>query len=334
MTKNRLSLTEYVKGVLDGDRMILSRAITLVESSLPSDQLIAEKVMEGILPYSGKSIRIGVTGVPGVGKSTFIESFGKILVEKGHKVAVLAVDPSSQQSHGSILGDKTRMENLASDKRAYIRPSPAGSTLGGVSARTREGMLLCEAAGFDVILIETVGVGQSEIAVKGMVDFFLLLMLAGAGDELQGIKKGIIEISDAMVINKADGSNQEAAKNARREYANALHLFPAKENGWIPPVKTCSSIYQTGLEEIWEMVVTYKQKMLVNGYWEDNRSRQRISWLHENIRYLFEQRFFQNEKIKNRMDQILPEIRLGKLSVMAKAKELVDIFTGQIKDIE
>ncbi|MCR9015925.1 methylmalonyl Co-A mutase-associated GTPase MeaB [Aquiflexum sp. XJ19-11] len=334
LTKNRLSLTEYVKGVLDGDRMILSRAITLVESSLPSDQLIAEKVMEGILPYSGKSIRIGVTGVPGVGKSTFIESFGKILVEKGHKVAVLAVDPSSQQSHGSILGDKTRMENLASDKRAYIRPSPAGSTLGGVSARTREGMLLCEAAGFDVILIETVGVGQSEIAVKGMVDFFLLLMLAGAGDELQGIKKGIIEISDAMVINKADGSNQEAAKNARREYANALHLFPAKENGWIPPVKTCSSIYQTGLEEIWEMVVTYKQKMLVNGYWEDNRSRQRISWLHENIRYLFEQRFFQNEKIKNRMDQILPEIRLGKLSVMAKAKELVDIFTGQIKDIE
>jgi LAO/AO transport system kinase len=332
LAKNRLSVSEYIQGVLQSDRVVLSRAITLVESALDSDQLIAEKVMEGILPYSGNSIRIGISGVPGVGKSTFIENFGKILVEKGHKVAVLAVDPSSQQSHGSILGDKTRMENLASDKRAYIRPSPAGSTLGGVSARTREGMLLCEAAGFDVILIETVGVGQSETVVKGMVDFFLLLMLAGAGDELQGIKKGIVEICDAMVINKADGSNQEAAKNARREYANALHLFPAKENGWIPPVKTCSSIYQTGLEEIWEMVVTYKEKMLANGYWEHNRSGQRINWLHENIRYLFEQRFFQNEKVKNRLDQILPEIQLGTLSVMAKAKELVDIFTGQIKD--
>jgi len=306
---------------------MISRAITLVESELHTDQLIAERVMEGILPYSGNSIRIGITGVPGVGKSTFIESFGKTLVEKGHKVAVLAIDPSSQQSRGSILGDKTRMENLASDKRAYIRPSPAGSTLGGVSARTREAMLICEAAGFDVILIETVGVGQSEIAVKGMVDFFLLLMLAGAGDELQGIKKGIIEICDAMVINKADGVNLEPAKNAKREYANALHLFPEKENGWIPQVKTCSAIEKTGLDEIREMIMSYRERMLANGFWENNRAGQRINWLHEHIRYLLERSFFQNKNIKNHLGQILPDITSGRLSPIAKARELVDLFT-------
>jgi LAO/AO transport system kinase len=309
--------------------MILSRAITLVESALLSDQLIAEKVMEGILPYAGKSIRIGVTGVPGVGKSTFIESFGKLLVEKGHKVAVLAVDPSSQQSQGSILGDKTRMENLSSDSRAYIRPSPAGNTLGGVSARTREGMLLCEAAGFDVILIETVGVGQSEIAVKGMVDFFLLLMLAGAGDELQGIKKGIIEICDALVINKADGENLMATKNAKREYANALHLFPSKENGWSPQVKTCSALNQSGLEEIWEMVQKYQERMIQNGFWDHNRSNQRVNWLHEHIRYLLERSFYQNETIKNRLDLMQVEIKSGLISPISKARELVEIFKSQ-----
>lgn len=327
LTKKRLSVSEYIQGILHSDRVMISRAITLVESELHTDQLIAEKVMEGILPYSGNSIRIGITGVPGVGKSTFIESFGKTLVEKGHKVAVLAIDPSSQQSRGSILGDKTRMENLASDKRAYIRPSPAGSTLGGVSARTREAMLICEAAGFDVILIETVGVGQSEIAVKGMVDFFLLLMLAGAGDELQGIKKGIIEICDAMVINKADGANFEPAKNAKREYANALHLFPEKENGWIPQVKTCSAVEKTGLDEILEMIMDYRERMLANGYWENNRAGQRINWLHEHIRYLLERSFFQNKNIKNHLDQILPDITSGRLSPIAKARELVDIFT-------
>jgi LAO/AO transport system kinase len=327
LTKKRLSVSEYIQGILHSDRVMISRAITLVESELPTDQLIAEKVMEGILPYSGNSIRIGITGVPGVGKSTFIESFGKTLVEKGHKVAVLAIDPSSQQSRGSILGDKTRMENLASDKRAYIRPSPAGSTLGGVSARTREAMLICEAAGFDVILIETVGVGQSEIAVKGMVDFFLLLMLAGAGDELQGIKKGIIEICDAMVINKADGANLEPAKNAKREYANALHLFPEKENGWIPQVKTCSAVEKTGLDEIREMIMGYRERMLANGYWESNRAGQRTNWLHEHIRYLLERSFFQNKNIKNHLDQILPDITSGRLSPIAKARELVDLFT-------
>lgn len=306
--------------------MVLSRAITLVESSLPFDQMLAEKVMEGILPHSGKSIRIGITGVPGVGKSTFIESFGKIIVEKGHKLAVLAIDPSSQKSGGSILGDKTRMESLSADKRAYIRPSPAGATLGGVSARSREAMILCEAAGHDVILIETVGVGQSEIAVKGMVDFFLLLMLAGAGDELQGIKKGIIEMCDALIINKADGDNVEAAKRAKREYANALHLFPAKENGWVPQVKTCSAMEKSGLEAVWEMIVDFKDRMSANRYIESNRQEQRVNWMQEHVRYLMESSFSHNSQVKARMGEILPGIKSGKYSAIAKARELVELF--------
>jgi LAO/AO transport system kinase len=324
--KSRLPVEDYIDGVLKGDRMVLSRAITLVESSLPSDQMLAEKVMEGILPYSGKSIRIGITGVPGVGKSTFIENFGKILVERGHHLAVLAIDPSSQKSGGSILGDKTRMEALSSDKRAYIRPSPAGAALGGVSARTREAMLLCEAAGFDVVLIETVGVGQSETAVKGMVDFFLLLMLAGAGDELQGIKKGIIEMCDALIINKADGSNVEAAKRAKREYANALHLFPAKENGWIPQVKTCSAIEKSGIEEIWTMIDDFRDKMTKNGFLESNRQEQRVNWLQEHIRYLMESSFFHHSQVKKRMEELLPGIKSGKFSAIAKARELFNLF--------
>ncbi|WP_304516468.1 methylmalonyl Co-A mutase-associated GTPase MeaB [Cecembia rubra] len=324
--KSRLSVESYIEGVLKGDRMVLSRAITLVESSLLSDQLLAEKVMEGVLPYSGKSIRIGVTGVPGVGKSTFIESFGKILLDKGYKLAVLAIDPSSPKSGGSILGDKTRMEELSADKRAYIRPSPAGASLGGVSARTRESMILCEAAGHDVILIETVGVGQSEIAVKGMVDFFLLLMLAGAGDELQGIKKGIIEMCDALIINKADGENVEAAKRAKREYANALHLFPAKESGWVPQVKTCSALEKSGLEAAWEMIIEFKDKMTANGYLEFNRQEQRANWMQEHVRYLIENSFLHNPQVKSRMGEILPGIKSGKYSAIAKARELVDLF--------
>ncbi|MFD2202176.1 methylmalonyl Co-A mutase-associated GTPase MeaB [Shivajiella indica] len=331
MKKNRLSEEEYVNGILHGDRVTLSRAITLVESSLPSDQQLAEKVMERVLPFSGKSIRIGVTGVPGVGKSTFIESFGKLLVEKGFKLAVLAIDPSSQKSQGSILGDKTRMENLASDKRAYIRPSPAGAALGGVSAKTREAMLLCEAAGFNVILIETVGVGQSEIAVKGMVDFFLLLMLAGAGDELQGIKKGIIEMCDALVINKADQENVEAAKRAKKEYSNALHLFQAKENGWFPKVMICSGLMNIGLEEIWEMIEQYVLKMKDNGFFERNRQEQRINWMHEHIRFLLESKIYQSETIKKKIQDILPEIKNGNYSAIAKARELVDLFLQKQK---
>jgi LAO/AO transport system kinase len=326
LRKNRFSVEEYVEGILKGDRVTLSRAITLIESTLSTDQQLSEKVMERILPYSGKSIRIGITGVPGVGKSTFIENFGKLLVDKGYKLAVLAIDPSSQKSQGSILGDKTRMEILASDKRAYIRPSPAGTALGGVSAKTRETMILCEAAGFNVVLIETVGVGQSEIAVKGMVDFFLLLMLAGAGDELQGIKKGIIEMCDALVINKADGENIDAAKRAKREYSNALHLFPAKENGWFPKVLVCSALNKSGLEEIWEMIEGFGKKMKTNGFFDFNRQDQRVSWLHEHIRYLIESRFYQDDSIKDKINNLLPDIKSGQQSAIAKARELVDLF--------
>lgn len=328
----RLSVDTYVKGILNGDRVILSRAITLVESTLEKDQELAQAVMENILPHAGKSIRVGISGVPGVGKSTFIESFGKILLDKGLKVAVLAIDPTSQKSLGSILGDKTRMEELASDKRAYIRPSPAGETLGGVSARTREAMFLCEAAGFDVILIETVGVGQSEIAVKGMVDFFLLLMLSGAGDELQGIKKGIIEMCDALVINKADGDNIDSAIRAKREYTNALHLFPSKKNGWYPIVETCSSTEATGLEEIWEMIQEYKKKMTVNGFFDKNRSDQNENWLHEHIAYLMKRGFYNHPEIKKRLEESVSEIKSGKKSPIATARYLVQLFMKNVND--
>ncbi|WP_296705979.1 methylmalonyl Co-A mutase-associated GTPase MeaB, partial [Algoriphagus sp.] len=240
--KKRLSLEDYRSGVLNGNRVRLSQAITLVESTLDQDLKLASELVQEILPHTGKSIRIGITGVPGVGKSTFIEAFGSLLLSEGKKLAVLAVDPSSQKSKGSILGDKTRMEKLAADKKAFIRPSPAGTTLGGVAAKTRETILLCEAAGFDVILVETVGVGQSETSVKSMVDFFLLLVLAGAGDELQGIKKGIMEMADGIVIHKAEEDNFAAAKRAKANYQNALHLFPKTESGWIPPVLTASSL--------------------------------------------------------------------------------------------
>ncbi|AFL82674.1 methylmalonyl-CoA mutase metallochaperone MeaB [Belliella baltica DSM 15883] len=329
--RNRHSAQVYIDGVLTGDRVILSQAITLVESALSSDQMLAEEVMSAVLPNTGKSVRIGITGVPGVGKSTFIERFGQLVLEQGLKLAVLAVDPSSQSSRGSILGDKTRMEVLSMDKRAYIRPSPSGTTLGGVSARTREAMLLCEAAGFDVIFIETVGVGQSEIAVKGMVDFFLLLMLAGAGDELQGIKKGIIEMCDALIINKADGENREAAKRAKREYANALHLFPARENSWLPQVLTCSGLEGDGLESIWEMIETYKNKMISNGFFEANRAEQRVRWMHDHIGYLLESSFYQNEVIERSIQEELLEIKSGNVSAIKKARELVQIFMNQIR---
>jgi LAO/AO transport system kinase len=331
LKKSRFSPETYIQGILNGDRMLLSRAITLVESTLEEDQTLAGQVMEGILPFSGNSIRIGITGVPGVGKSTFIEKFGGLIVESNHKLAVLAVDPSSQQSHGSILGDKTRMESLASDKRAYIRPSPAGKALGGVSAKTREAMLLCEAAGFDVILIETVGVGQSETAVRGMVDFFLLLMLAGAGDELQGIKKGIIEMCDALVINKADGSNLEAAKLAMRDYANALHLFQAKESGWTPKVMICSGLEGRGLAKIWNVVEEYRNVMQLNGFWQQNRQSQRIQWFDDHIRYLLESKFYQNPGVKLRLSEVLPGVQSGNLSPIKQAEELVQGFLNRAK---
>ena len=325
-SRKRLPLSEYVDGVLSRDRTVLSRAITLMESSLESDQLLAESIIEKILPYTGNSLRIGITGVPGVGKSTFIEHFGKLIVDHGHRLAVLTIDPSSQKSRGSILGDKTRMATLATDKRAFIRPSPSGATLGGVGAKTRESILVCEAAGYNVVFIETVGVGQSEVMVKGMVDFFLLLMLSGAGDELQGIKKGIIEIADALVITKADGENLQNAKMAKREYERALHLFQKNENGWQPKVKTCSALQNVGLEEVWKMILEYKKKMKESGYFEQNRQQQRVDWMHGHIRFLLESKFYQDKEIASKLAEITPLMLGGNISPAATARDLVRLF--------
>jgi LAO/AO transport system kinase len=324
--RNRKSIEEYKKGILDGDRVLLSQAITLVESNLASDIRLAGDLVQELLTFSGKSIRIGITGVPGVGKSTFIEAFGSLLISMGKKVAVLAVDPTSQKTKGSILGDKTRMEKLSSDSRAFIRPSPSGSTLGGVSSKTREAMLLCEAAGFDVILVETVGVGQSETAVHGMVDFFLLLMLAGAGDELQGIKKGIMEMADALFINKADGDNVQAAKRAKVSYQNALHLFPLGENNWSPQVLTGSSVSKEGLEQCWKLVEDFEGKMKVSGFWEKNRSEQRLSWLNESIQSELGKAFYKDSKVQERLKSEEEKVLSGELSPMKLARELTELF--------
>lgn len=326
MRKNRLSASEYIDGILKGDRLTLSRAITLIESYKPSDLPIAEEVLKGILPHSGNSVRVGVTGVPGVGKSTFIESFGEHLTAQGHHIAVLTIDPSSQKTKGSILGDKTRMEQLARNPKAFIRPSASGSTLGGVSNKTREVMLLCEAAGFDVILIETVGVGQSETLVHGMVDFFLLLMLAGAGDELQGIKKGIMEMAHAVVINKADGDNVKAAKRAKIEYQNALHLFPADESGWYPQVKVCSSLKNDGIDAVWKLIIEHKEQMTANGYLAKNRQEQQLSWFQENLQELLANQFFSSAGIKEQLPDIKAKVASGELPALNAAHLLIEQF--------
>ncbi len=326
MKNKRLSLEQYRQGILEGNRMILSRAITLVESSLESDSILASQLVQEILPQTGKSIRIGITGVPGVGKSTFIEAFGRLLLDRGHQVAVLAVDPSSQKTKGSILGDKTRMEKLAGDKRAFIRPSPTGSTLGGVTAKTREAMLLCEAAGFDFILIETVGVGQSETAVRGMVDFFLLLMLAGAGDELQGIKKGIMEMADGLFINKADGENLAEAKKAKANYLNALHLFPLGDNNWSPKVLIGSALYGKGMEEILELILEYKQTTENNGFWKKNREAQRLNWLDEYVQDFLGRAFLAHAGVKALIEESANQIKSGKMNPMILARKLTDLF--------
>ncbi|PZX50460.1 LAO/AO transport system kinase [Algoriphagus ratkowskyi] len=330
--RKRFTLEEYKEGVLAGDRTKLSQAITLAESALESDLALASDLVQELLPYTGKSIRIGITGVPGVGKSTFIEAFGKLLLEQGKSVAVLAVDPSSKKSKGSILGDKTRMENLASDNRAFIRPSPTGTTLGGVSSKTREAMLLCEAAGFDVILIETVGVGQSETTVKGMVDFFLLLMLSGAGDELQGIKKGIMEMADGLVIHKADGDNLANAKKAKSTYSNALHLFPLAENNWSPPVLIASSLTKEGLIEIWEMVQQYTDQMQSSGFWESNRAEQRLNWLDENLQFLLGKFFLEHEQVQEMLCQNRNRVENGELSPLSLARDLITTFFNSTKN--
>lgn len=328
----RLSLADYQEGVLAGNRVVLGQAITLIESTLDSDIQLASELVQSLLSKTGNSLRIGITGVPGVGKSTFIETFGKLLLDRGKRVAVLAVDPSSQMTKGSILGDKTRMEKLSADKRAFIRPSPSGSTLGGVTAKTREAMLLCEAAGFDVILVETVGVGQSETAVKGMVDFFLLLMLAGAGDELQGIKKGIMEMADGVLINKADGDNLEEARKAKANYQNALHLFPLSENGWSTPVLTGSSITGEGLEEVWKTILKYEEKMKSNGFRDQNRANQRLKWLDEHVNFILGKAFHDHPTVRKMLASEKEKVRSGALSPLTFARELTRVFLSNLKE--
>ncbi|WP_201983604.1 methylmalonyl Co-A mutase-associated GTPase MeaB [Hymenobacter rubidus] len=326
----RLSAAEYVSGILAGSRTVLGRAITLVESTLPADQALAQAVVQAVLPHTGRSLRVGITGVPGVGKSTFIEALGRFLVEThGKKLAVLAIDPSSQRGGGSILGDKTRMPWLAAQPAAFIRPSPAGSSLGGVARATREALLLCEAAGHDVIFVETVGVGQSETAVHGMVDFFLLLMLAGAGDELQGLKRGIMEMADALCITKADHGNEQAARRARVDYQSALHLFPAAPSGQVPPVLLTSAVAGTGLAEVWAVIENYAAATQVSGYFQQRRQQQQLQWLHQSIVQALESRFYATAAVRERLPALQQAVAAGRVTPFAAATELLDLTDNQ-----
>ncbi len=327
LRRRKTDTPEIISEILKGNQTSLSRAITLVESTSEKHRSDAQQIIEACLPHANKSIRIGITGVPGVGKSTFIESFGKLLVSIGKKVAVLAVDPSSTVSGGSILGDKTRMEELVKEKNAFIRPSASGNSLGGVARKTRESIILCEAAGFDVILIETVGVGQSETAVHSMTDFFLLLKLAGAGDELQGIKRGIMEMADVIVINKADGENLKAAKQAKVEFQRALHLFPAKESGWTPKTTTCSALKNEGIEAIWEIIEEYVSLTKANGFFEQERDEQNKFWLHQTIEEKLKTDFYTHPKIKKELPNILRDIETHKTTPFEAAKKLFSLFT-------
>ena len=326
--RNLLTVDEYVDGILQGNIPVLSKAVTLVESSNPKHQKLAQEVILRCLPESGKSVRIGITGVPGVGKSTFIEALGSYITSCGGRLAVLAVDPSSERSKGSILGDKTRMEQLSTDKNAYIRPSASAGSLGGVARKTRETIILCEAAGFDHIFIETVGVGQSETAVHSMTDFFLLLMLAGAGDELQGIKRGIMEMADLIAINKADGGNIEKAETAKVQYRNALHLFPEKESGWIPGVVTCSAVQKTGIAEIWEFVERFKSLTKKNGTFFGKRNQQSIYWMHETIREYLKLSFYEHPAIKEKIKELEEEVLNRKTSSFMAAAALFNLYSG------
>ncbi len=316
----------FIDGVLKQNRLILARTITLIESSLPADQKMARTILDRLLPHTGKAHRLGITGVPGAGKSTFIESFGTMLTERGHQVAVLAIDPSSTRSGGSILGDKTRMEKLAINDRAFIRPSPSRGTLGGVARKTRESMLVCEAAGFDVVFIETVGVGQSETTVASMVDFFLVLMIAGAGDELQGIKKGVLEVADAIVINKADGDNILRAQMAQKDYQAALHLLMPNNPNWSPPVLTCSSLQMTGIDAIWETILDHRKVLNALGQIEANRKDQALDWLAFLIEEGLHRWFYNNPQIQMTLPFLQEEVATGKVSPTAAADTLLSLL--------
>ena len=316
----------YIEGVLAGDRKVLSKTITMIESALPRHKQMTDEIMGSLLPHSGNSIRLGVSGVPGVGKSTFIESLGLSLLESGHRVAILAVDPSSAKSGGSILGDKTRMEKLSADPRAYIRPSPAGKTLGGVARKTRETIMVCEAAGFDVVMVETVGVGQSEYSVASMVDFFLVLMLSGAGDELQGIKRGILEIADALAVNKADGDNVKRAEKAKQVYENALHFMMPSDASWHPPVLTCSALTMSGLDDLWETVLRHNRIMKKNGRFERKRKQQAKDWFLYLLDEGIKEWFYQLPKVKKLLPEIQKQVETGNATAMMGAGRLLELL--------
>ena len=318
----RINLQVLQKGLLDGDRISLGRAITIIESKHPEDKKIADELMDLVLPYHGSAFKIGISGVPGVGKSTFIEVFGKLLTSKGKKVAVLSVDPTSSETKGSILGDKTRMTELSNDPNAFIRPTAAGNSLGGVASNTREAIMLCEAAGFNIVIVETVGVGQSETMVKDMVDYFLLLMLAGGGDELQGIKRGIMEIADHILINKADGENNENARRAKSDYKNALSLFRRAQSDWLVPVGMCSSIENTGIEEAWGLIETFQKQSESNGWLEMNRKKQAIKWFHEQIDAFLKNEFYSSTETKKIIKEREEMISSQKISVRKAVDEL------------
>ncbi|MBX7242639.1 MAG: methylmalonyl Co-A mutase-associated GTPase MeaB [Bacteroidia bacterium] len=316
----------YTEGIRNGNRMILSKAITLIESTLEEDYHLAQQVIAGCLPYTGNSFRIGITGVPGAGKSTFIEAFGTLLAEENHKIAVLAIDPTSGVSGGSILGDKTRMQELSMHPNVFIRPSPAGGSLGGVARKTRESLLLCEAAGYEIVFVETVGVGQSETTVNGMTDFFLLLMLPNAGDELQGIKKGIMEYADLILINKSDGELLPKARMAKTMYSQALRLFNPSESGWTPKVTLCSSLEKTGLKEVWEMLSSYQALTKENGYREINRNEQLLRWMEENIHEKLNDAFYHHPDIAEKIRDFKQKVIQREISPLKASDELIRYF--------
>jgi len=315
----------YAEGVLSGDKRTLAKTITLVESSLDSHQQIARRVIDRILPQTGRAVRLGITGVPGVGKSTFIDTFGCMLTDRGHRVAVLAVDPSSQRSGGSVLADKTRMKRLATRAEAFIRPSPSGGTLGGVARKTRETMLICEAAGHDVVIVETVGTGQSETTVASMVDFFLVLMIAGAGDELQGIKKGVLELADAVAINKADGDNIERAEVAQKQYEFAMHLLTPSTPTWSPPVLTCSSLpgSPAGIDDIWRQVLEHRKKLDATGELAAKRKKQALDWMWYLVEEGLKRRFHSHPRIQETLPSVLQEVKNGDTSATLAAEKLL-----------